>query len=296
MPLLSWMGLAFSRLALVVLWILHLLPLPALRATGVALGLAGWLLAGLRRRVGMINLRLCFPEQSEAWRRQLCRRHFVLFTQALLEKGIMRWAAPSRLKRLIRVRGAQQVDWHANKPIILLGIHNVGLELGSVGLCAQTNRAMAVIHSDQKNRVFGDFLIAARQRFGVSISRNKGLRGIVRLIKDGTPLFYFPDQDFGPRDSMFVPFFGNPAATTHALPRLATLTGAQVVPHFTLLTKRGYEVEIFAPWNNFPSGDMAADTKRMGEFIEAAVRRAPEQYFWLHRRFKTRPPGEPSVY
>ena len=119
---------------------------------------------------------------------------------------------------------------------------------------------------------------------------------MVRALKNGLPFYYLPDQDFGAKDALFVPFFGIPAATVTALPRIAKLARAAVVPCVTRQTRDGYVLRFYPAWENYPSGDLADDTRRMNAFIEDRVREMPEQYFWLHKRFKTRPAGEARYY
>lgn len=128
------------------------------------------------------------------------------------------------------------------------------------------------------------------------LSRQDGMRKIVKALKDGYPFYYLPDMDFGPKESIFVPFFGVQTATIPALSRLVRLTGARVVPVITRQVPDGYEVELMAPWADFPGESVEADTAFMNRFIESQVLQMPEQYFWLHKRFKTRPPGEQRFY
>jgi Kdo2-lipid IVA lauroyltransferase/acyltransferase len=143
-------------------------------------------------------------------------------------------------------------------------------------------------------------LLAGRTRFGRqrALARQQGVRAGLAAIKEHLPFYYLPDMDYGPRDSVFVPFFGVPAATVTGLARLARLARARVVPCVTRMLPggAGYEVRCFAAWDDFPGDDPVADTRRMNAFIEERVREMPEQYFWTHKRFKTRPPGEPRWY
>jgi KDO2-lipid IV(A) lauroyltransferase len=129
-------------------------------------------------------------------------------------------------------------------------------------------------------------------------SRQQGIRPLVKAMRRGLPFYYLPDMDFGSRDSIFVPFFDVPAATITGLSRIAHLAGAVVVPAVTrqLAGDAGYELRFYPAWENFPSENVEADTRRMNAFIEERVREMPEQYYWLHKRFKTRPPGEAKFY
>jgi len=286
----------FSRLVVGLLWLLHWLPLPVLRGLGWLMGQFLFLVAGARRKVALTNLGLCFPELDAAARRALARRHFVAFARAFFDRPIFWWAPEARLRRLIRFRGGEWLRDPDGRPTILLAPHFVGLDAG--GMMMTMNTSLVSVYSNQKNPVFNDVLLAGRLRFNapVLLSRQDGMRKAVRSLKEGLPFYYLPDMDFGPADSLFVPFFGVPAATVPGVSRLARLTGARVVPCITRLTSAGYEVALLPPWEDFPSADVEADTRRMNAFIEAQVRTMPEQYFWVHKRFKTRPPGEPRIY
>jgi len=154
------------------------------------------------------------------------------------------------------------------------------------------------VFSQQKNPVLNKLLYDGRMRFKevLLLSRQDGMRKIVKAIKDGYPFYYLPDMDFGPKESIFVPFFGVQAATIPALSRLVRLTGARVFGCIARQVPDGYEIEVMPPWENFPGESVEADTEFMNKFIESQVLRMPEQYFWLHKRFKTRPPGEQRFY
>lgn len=285
-----------SYVALGLLWLLHWLPLPLLRALGWLVGHLLFALAGERRHVVLTNLRLCFPEMSRVARFNLARRHVVAFTQSFLDRAVLWWAPRSRLERLIDVQGLEHLECQKDVSTILLSAHFLGLDAGWTYL--SFGRQMLGYYSNQKNPIFDAVLLAGRLRFGCPqlIPRNDGVRKVIKLVNEGLPLYYFPDQDYGPRDALFVPFFGVPAATISGLSRITKMTKARVVPCFTRMTSRGYRVEIHPPWENFPSADIEADTRRQNAFLETQILTMPEQYFWLHKRFKTRLPGEPRIY
>ncbi|MBS1144258.1 MAG: lipid biosynthesis acyltransferase [Proteobacteria bacterium] len=278
------------------LWCLHWLPLPALRALGFGLGRLLYALGRERRNVALTNLRLCLPGLSDSEREDLARRHFVAFARAVLDRTLGWWAPRARLERLIRIRGVEHLTDPEDRPVILLSPHFVGLDAGA------TRMSMFVpgcsVYSKQKNPVLNKLLYDGRMRFanGLLLSRQDGMRKIVKAMKDGYRFYYLPDMDFGPKESIFVPFFGVQAATIPALSRLVRLTGARVVACITRQLPDGYEVEVMPPWDNFPGESVEADTEFMNRFIESQVLRMPEQYFWLHKRFKTRPPGEQRIY
>ncbi len=285
-----------SRLLLGLLWLLHLLPLPALRALGGVIGRLLYAFGRARRHVALTTLRLCFPELSEGARAALARRHFVAFGRAFLDRTLLWWAPRSRLERLIRLKGAEHLRDAGGRPTILLAPHFVGLDAG--GTMMTMSVPLVSVYSNQKNPVFNAVLLAGRLRFNapVLLSRQDGMRRALKALKDGYPFYYLPDMDFGARDAIFAPFFGVPAATITGLSRLARATGARVVPVITRMTADGYEVELQPPWEGYPGESVEADTARMNAFIEAEVRKMPEQYYWVHKRFKTRPPGERKPY
>jgi len=289
-----------SRLAVFLLWLLHGLPLPLLAAIGRGLGWALFRVAGRRRRIVETNLSLCFPELDDTQRRRLAQAHFQVLARSMLERGMLWWSRPERLQRLIRVEGAETIRelLDAGRPIMLLAAHFVGLDAGGVGIAMRYD--CAGLYAEQSSKVFNRLLYQGRKRFGdqLLLSRDENLRTIVRAMQTGRPFYYLPDVNFRTRDSIFVPFFGVPAATVSGLSRLSKLTGAAVVPCATRMLPggQGYVVEVGRAWENYPTDDIEADTRRMNSWIEEVVRTMPEQYYWVHRRFKTRPAGEPPLY
>ena len=281
-----------------VLWLLHWLPLPLQAALGNALG---WLLSlkpGKRRRVVATNLALCFPDTPEPVRQHWLRQTFQASMRAVLEHGILWWGSEARVRRLIQVDNPEAALGDGVRPVIWLAPHFVGLDMGGVRLTM--DRQIASIYAPAKDPVTDKYMRHGRTRFSdiVLIARTEGIKSTLNVIKSGLPFYYLPDQDHGRHNAVFVPFFGVAAATVSALPRLAKLTHAQIVPVITrqLPGGRGYRVHFYPPWDNYPSGDLEADVARMNAFIEERIREMPEQYLWLHRRFKTRPPGEASLY
>jgi KDO2-lipid IV(A) lauroyltransferase len=289
-----------SRLSVALVWLLHWLPLPLLAALGGAVGEVLYRVARPRRHIALVNLRLCFPELSEAARRRLARAHFRAAGRSVLERGLLWWASAARLERLIRLEGEDHLTnlLAQGRPVILLAPHFVGLDMGGTRVAMRFD--LVSIYARQKNRVFDRWLFHGRSRFGDQrlLSRQDGVRGTVKAMKAGRPFYYLPDMDYGRKDAIFVPFFGVPAATITGLARLARLAGAVVVPCVTRMLPggQGYRVELGEAWPDFPSDDVVADTRRMNAWIESVVRTMPEQYYWVHRRFKTRPPGEARPY
>ena len=287
-----------TRLAIALMWLLRLLPLAWLARLGRGFGTLLYWFAGERRRVTQTNLRLCFPQLDEDKRTDLARRHFAAFGRSFLERGLLWWASPKRLRRIARIEGREHLDSADGKPVILLVPHFIGLDMGWTRLTLELN--MVSIYANQTNLLFNAALLRGRTRFGDStlLSRQEGTRPAIRLMRAGRPFYYLPDMDYGQRDTIFVPFFGVSAATITGLSRLSRLAGAIVIPVVTRMLPdgEGYVVSIGPAWADFPGDSVEADTRRMNAFIEEEVRRMPEQYFWLHKRFKTRPENEKSPY
>lgn len=286
------------RFGLGLLWMLHWLPLALLRAVGRALGLVLYAAARERRKVALVNLRLCFPQWSEAERRRVARRHFQALSRSVLEHGILWFASKERIQRLVRVEGLEHWEVVRDRPVIWLAPHFVGLDMGGARII--TEWAGCSMYRHQTDPVVDRMLLRGRTRFVAPrlFSRRDGIRPLIRAMREGLPFYYLPDQDFGPRDSIFVSFFGVPTATITGVSRIARLARAVVVPAVTrqLPGTDGYVLTFYPAWRDFPTDDEERDTRRVNEFIEQRVLEMPEQYLWVHRRFKTRPPGEARYY
>jgi KDO2-lipid IV(A) lauroyltransferase len=286
------------RLGLALMWLLHLLPLPILAALGRGVGLLLYPLARERRNVTLTNLRMCFPQWSDAQRRRVAKQHFQCVARAFLEHGYLWWSPKERVQKLVRVEGLEHWEAVRGKPVIWLAPHFAGLDMGGSRIITEWKGIS--VYSKQKNPAFDRVLLHGRTRFvkPVLFSRQDGIRPVVKAMREGLPLYYLPDMDFGARDALFVPFFDVPAATITGLSRMARLARAVVVPAVTrqLPGGQGYVLRFYPAWEDFPTDDVAADTRRMNAFIEERVREMPEQYYWVHKRFKTRPPGEASPY
>jgi Kdo2-lipid IVA lauroyltransferase/acyltransferase len=288
-----------TRLLIGFLWLLHFLPLGAIAAFGNTVGrLLFWLLRE-RRHVTRVNLQKCFPQMPPQERERLARAHFRAFTRSIVEHSLLWWAPEERIRRLIRVEGLEHLVAPRAEPVILFVPHFVGLDASGTRLALERNAV--TIYSTQKNALFNELFAHGRGRFGDQrqLSRQDGVRAAIRsMVREKRPFFYLPDQDYGPRDALFVPFFGVPAATVPGLSRIARLAGAKVLPVVTQMLPggEGYVVRIDPPWEDFPTADATADTLRMNRFIEQAVLGMPEQYLWMHKRFKTRPEGEAGFY
>ena len=287
------------KLVLGLMWLLHWLPLPVLGRFGKFTGSLLFIVLRARREITLTNLRLCMPELTEAERVTLARQHFQAYARSIWERGILWWASGARLNRLITVEpGPVPVAEMTAKPTILLCPHFVCLDVAGASIAMVASASSMYV--TQKNAAFDQVLRAGRARFKPVklFTRQDGIKPILRALRDKLPYFMLPDMDFGEKDAEFVPFFGIDAATLTATARIAATTGAQVMPVIAtfLPNYQGWRVKFYPVWDNYPGPDMVAATRRMNEFIEERVREAPAEYFWTHKRFKTRPNGEPSLY
>lgn len=288
--MLSHAGILFMR-------VLSWLPLAWIRALGHGLGVFLFAVARPRRRVALRNLALCFPERTDDERIHLARQTFIHFAQAWLDRSWL-WHAPvAVLRRQLRITGAIDA-LEGSAPTVLFMPHFVGLDAGWMALTQEVAREFTTIYARQSNATVDAWILAGRQRFGRlrAFGQHDGVKTIVAALRQGDPLCLLPDMDLGARESVFVPFFGVPTATVPSLSRFASLGRAQVVPVVTRMTPTGYDAEVHAAWEGFPTGDAVADTARMNRELEAIIRTMPDQYYWVHKRFKTRPPGDASVY
>jgi len=273
------------------------LPLPWLRALGGVLGRLLFVLARRRRHIALVNLRLAFPEWSEAERIAVARRSFIAFAQSFIDRAWV-WHAPDAVVRQrIRLTGAVH-ELRRPEAAVLFAPHFYGMDAGGAAIMQQAVARGGSIYSPQSGAATDAWVRAGRERFGdvVLINRRDGVKPVIKSLREGRYLYLLPDMDLGPEESLFVPFFGVPAATVPSLPRLARLGRARVVPTVTRMTPQGYEVQVQPAWTDYPSEDVAADTALMNRRLEDWIRAMPEQYYWVHKRFKTRPAGEPSVY
>ncbi|HRD65100.1 MAG TPA: LpxL/LpxP family Kdo(2)-lipid IV(A) lauroyl/palmitoleoyl acyltransferase [Candidatus Competibacter sp.] len=265
-------------------------------------GQAGrWLskIARRRRRIAEINLTLCFPELSPIRRTALLEAHFTALGIGLFETAMAWWAPDAKLRGLARVEGADHLEQALarGKGVILLTGHFTTLELGARFIT--WHQPFHAMYRSHKNPLYETVMRRERERRSrLPPLPHEDVRGLLRAFKKGRAVWYAPDQNHGIRNSVFVPFFGVTACTVTATSRLAALSGAAVVPYFPkrLPGTAGYEVVILPALADFPSADVEADTQRINELLERYVRQAPEQYLWVHRRFKTQPPGKPSLY
>ncbi len=289
-----------ARLSLALLWLFHLLPLALQAALGRVVGMLLFRLAGSRRRIALRNLQLCLPQLDEARRTAIAREHFQWLARSLLERGLLWYAPVERIKPLIHVEGDVGLAERSERPVMWLVPHFVALDVAGASTQLFQKRLVGSIYQRQSNAVFDAAVRRGRLRFnqGEVFSRHETARPLMRAIRKGYAFFNLPDMDFGPRDAAFVPFFGVDAATLLAPSRMARAMNMIVQPVVAEILPggQGYRVRFLPAWTDYPSGDDAADARRMNAWIEEEVRRNPAQYLWVHKRFKTRPEGEPSLY
>lgn len=273
------------------------LPLIWVRALGWLLGWLLYALVAQRRRVVQINLQLCFPHLTQAELHRLTCQVFVCFAQAWLDRGWLWHGSPELVRARLNLCGAVE-ELRGSDPVVIFAPHFVGLDAGWTALTQQLPRHFTTIYTDQANKIADAWILQGRQRFGSGrlFGRADGVKAIIASLRQGEPLYLLPDMNFGPHESLFVPFYGVPAATVPSLSRFARLGCAKVVPLVTRMTPRGYEVQVLPAWSGYPTDDPLADTALMNARLQDYINAMPEQYYWVHKRFKDRPPGEPAVY
>ena len=281
------------RLGVGLLWLTHFLPFSLISAIGRVLGrVVYW--SGLAR-TARVNIEACFPNLPKTERERLIKNYFANLGESVMALGLLWWAPAQRIAGLVQVEGVENyLLYQGKKPVIGFAPNFVGVEFGMIRLALDYQAA--AIYSQQKDPYLNQLLLKGRTRFkpATMIARQEGLRGALRALRENLPLFVAADMDMGRQDSVFVPFFGIPAATVPVLSRLAAVSRAVVIPVITRRRQdgKGYVVKIYEAWQNFPTDDPVADTRRMNEFLEAQILDMPEQYFWSHKRFRTRPSDE----
>jgi KDO2-lipid IV(A) lauroyltransferase len=287
----------FTTMGLWVLRGLGYLPLSWLRALGAVLGALLLVVIPSRRLVVATNLRVCFPQLSEVERDALTRQTFVYFAQAWLDRSWLWHRSVACIQARVQLSGEVAALSEAT-PTVLFAPHFMGLDVGWTALTLNLPLPFTTIFTPQSNATVDAWVAKGRQRFGrVRLFRREdGVKPIVSALRQHELLYLLPDMNFGPSESIFVPFYGESAATVPSLSRFAKLGRARVVPVITRMTETGYEVVVHPGWHDFPTDDAEADTAMMNRRLEAFINTMPAQYFWVHKRFKTRPPGAPELY
>lgn len=288
---LTWVGLGVLRLV-------AFLPFPVVLALGRLLGLGLRHLPTSFTRIARRNLELCLPELSSEEREALLREHFASLGVGLLEIPLAWWSSPARLARLVRVDGVEhlQAAVARGRGVILLTAHFTPMEMAGRALAAVT--PVGFLYRPTRNAVLAYALSRYRCGFGAYPIPKDDIRAFISALKHEECVWYAPDQSYRNKGAQMVPWFGIPAATNTLTSRLARMTGATVLPYFfrRLPGTQGYRAVIHPPFENFPSQDPAADTERFNRLIEAEVRLVPEQYLWIHRRFKGLSQDYPDYY
>ncbi len=286
-----------SQLGLWVLRGLAYLPLSVLRASGAGLGLLLFVLVAERRHVVLTNLRICFPTLSPRERAALARQSFVHFAQAWLDRSWLWHRSAACIRSRVQLMG-DVASLSQAQATVLFAPHFVGLDVGWTALTLNLPLHFTTIFTPQSNAAVDAWVAQGRQRFGDVrlFSREDGVKPIVSALRQDALLYLLPDMNFGANESIFVPFYGELAATVPSLSRFAKLGRARVMPVITRMTASGYEVVVHSAWTDFPTDDVAADTATMNLRLQGFIASMPAQYFWVHKRFKTRPPGAAELY
>jgi Kdo2-lipid IVA lauroyltransferase/acyltransferase len=288
-----------TKFAIGLLRFLAILPYGLVARFGDGLGWLLYQVPSRRRRIVHTNLSLCFPQWSDEKRAQIAQQHFRHAIRSYVERSVQWFGSQSKLEKLVQVDSAVDLTDPDLPPTLFLGLHFVGIEAGSIFLNHALGRRCGSLYQPMSNPELEAVAKAARGRFGADMaSRADSARVVLRWLRDRKPVMLGADMDYGLRNSTFVPFFGVPACTLTAVGRFAKVGHAQVVPFIgeVLPDYKGYRLKVFEPWQDYPSGDDDIDARRMNAFLEQQIPRMPEQYYWVHKRFKTRPPGMPSVY
>ena len=286
-----------GRLGVWFMRVLALLPLRVLRGLGWAIGRILFVLAAPRRRVALRNLALCYPDVPEKQRRVWAQETFVVFCQSWLDRSWLWFAPRDVVLERVKLTGALD-ELEGDTPTIIFAPHFYGMDAGGSALTLHTSRAFTSIFSTHPDPAVDAWFREGRQRFGDvrMLNRNDGVKPIISNLRKGGLLYLLPDMDFGRNDSLFVPFYGVQAATVPSLSRFARLGRAKVIAMVTRLTPGGYCAEITPSWPAYPTDDVEADTALMNAHLQSYIDASPGQYYWVHKRFKTRPEGEASVY
>jgi KDO2-lipid IV(A) lauroyltransferase len=288
----AWLGVA-------VIWLIAHLPQGALMWIGRRIGGLVMRFPSPRRRIAEANIALCFPELDAEAQAALVDANLRDIGLMLVEFALG-WMGTDRRMAAIptRIEGLEHLEAARaqGKGVLLVGGHFSHLEL-CARLVSERIR-IAGMYRRMDSTVFEWVVLRARLHYADAMFEKDDIRGTVKYLRNGGTLWYAPDQDMRSKDTVFVPFFGVPAATITATHHLARMSGAVVIPFFhrRLPGGAGYSLRLGAPLENFPGADVLADTARINTCIEKMVREAPEQYLWVHKRFKTRPPGQPTIY
>ena len=285
-------------LAFGILRLISMLPIRWTRAMGAGLGLVVYRLVPSRRRVARINIRQAYPDYDEAQVRALNIASFKSLGISVFEFAQAWWRDRDYMRSICQVEGKEHLDraLAEGKGVILLTGHFTTLEIGAmlIGLYTPLNGVYKKAH----NPMFNAFMAHYRSTYGEELIENKNVRALLRGLRRGRATWFAPDQDFADQDIVFTPFLGGIASTLTATARMSEMTGAKVVPFYPqrLEHGKGYRLVILPALQDFPTDDIEKDSARINRAIEDMVYANPEQYGWVHKRFKHRPPGEAPIY
>lgn len=289
----AWIGFALLRL-------LVLLPYPWLLRISQVLAYPIKLLAARRRKIAEVNLRTCFPEKGPTEIERLLHRHIASAVMGLFEMTMAWWWPDHRLRPLIRLEGEEHLEaaLAKGKGVLLLGSHITSLEMMGRLLDMKIKHPLSGMYRPHENPVIEFFFQRHRQQFFSHLVRRDDMRGFIKELKNNHVVWYAPDQNFRKKGSIIAPFFGVPAPTFPGTPRIVKISGAQVVPieYRRLPGNEGYLIKLHPAWENFPTDDELADVTRINRLFEQMILHAPEQYFWIHRKFKIRGQEVTDIY
>lgn len=281
-----------------VLRLICLLPHRMALATGALLGRLVYRVGGKRRAIVRRNIELCFQDLSADELEDLVYRHFEALGMMLIEMGLGRWAGDRRLVAITRLTGIEHVTdaLAAGNGVILLSAHFTTLEISGRVLALNVPPFDAVFRRN-RSEFMTELQRTGRERSAEFTIEKRDIRQMVRSLRNGRAVWYAPDQSYSRKGAEVIPFFGVPAMHTTATSSLARLGNARVVPFFPRrLSDGSYEMTLLPPLDDFPGDDAVHDTRRYVELLEQHIRSCPEQYFWIHRKFKDLPPGYPDYY
>jgi len=292
--ILNYLGLGF-------LYFLNALPITVNHAIGDALGWIADHLPIERKKVVDINLRLCFPHLSEQELKKLALKHWQLFGRSITERGYLWLGSEAQIEQMVQIKS--DIDMTDGKSRLFFSMHLLGIEAGLIGISLYLNKrglqSPITLYIKMKNDFFDQKIKHWRERFGGRmILRQQNSREMIRAIRSNQAVAISPDMDLGKQDSVFVPFFGVPTCTVTSISRMAKIVQTEVCPVITTLNpdRKSYTVHIGKPLENFPTNDEVADTLRLNQFFEEQIIPRPEEYYWVHKRFKNRPEGQARFY
>lgn len=287
----AWIGFAFLRASC-------FLPYQWQIGLGKAIGRLAHRVGAERRAIARRNIELCFPELTTQERNKLAREHFEALGASIMEMGLSRWASDKKMTSLTTIIGLHHIQETLDQGfgVLMVSAHFTALEVCGRAICLHTP-AIDAVYRRFRSGLMTEFLATTREVTVRKMIEKNDLKSMIRSLREGTILWYAPDQSYDGKQSALVPFFGVPAMTNTATSTLAKLGRAKALPFFPRrLPEGGYEIRILAPIEGVPSDDAIADTEKFVAILEEQIRRCPEQYYWVHRKFKRRPEPLPDVY